>query len=168
MSPPHFSGRRRLPAWATLMPLLALVACAGPQTLRVSPGQTEADMIAAMGQPTGRYPLPQGAQRVEYAKGPYGRVTFMIDLDASGRVKAADQVLTRQNFGKVVPGMSTQEVLMLLGRPGDRAPEFQNRETWSWRYETYDCLWARITIGPEGRTRSGVAYLEDPRCDASQ
>jgi len=151
-----------------LAPLALLVACAGPQVMKVGPGQSEAELLAAMGAPSGRYPLPDGAQRIEYAKGPMGRVTFMFDVDRSGRIKTAEQVLTRQSFGKVRPNMSKDEVQMILGRPGERQREYADKETWSWRYETYECLWAQVTFNAAGRAMDGISYQADPRCDISR
>lgn len=150
-----------------LLPLALLVACAGPQVLKVGPGQTEADMLTAMGQPSGRYPLANGAQLVEYAKGPMGRVTFMFEVDSSGRIKTAEQVLTRQHFGKVQPNMTKDAVRLILGRPGEVQREYMNKETWSWRYENYDCMWAQVTFNPKGFAMTGVSYEQDPRCDIS-
>jgi hypothetical protein len=151
-----------------LLPALLLSACAVLQPPLVQPGQTEADMLATMGQPTGRYALAGGAQRVEYATGPYGRYTWMVDLDAAGRVTTVQQVLTPQNFAKVNDSMMRDDVLRLLGRPAHKAGEYMNRQTWSWRYETFDCLWVRITFTAEGRVRGGASYLPDPRCDADR
>lgn len=156
----------RLGAGLLVLALGLLSACAVLQPPLARPGQTEAEMLATMGAPTGRYTLDAGAQRVEYAKGPFGRVTWMVDLDASGRITAVQQVLTRQNFAKVRHGMPRDELLRLLGRPADRAGEYMNRETWSWRFETYECEWVRVTLTAEGRVRGGASYLPDPRCDA--
>jgi hypothetical protein len=151
-----------------LWPLALLAACAGPQVMKVGVGQTEAEMLAAMGTPSGRYPLPDSSQRVEYAKGPMGRVTFMFDVDSSGRIKSAEQVLTRQQFSKIRPNMTKDEVQLILGRPGERQPEYMNKETWSWRYETYECLWAQMTFNAAGRAMDGISYQADPRCDISR
>lgn len=153
-----------------VLPLALLAACStvGPQTLRVGPGQTEAEMLAAMGPPTGRYPLPNGAQRVEYARGPMGKVTFMLEVDSSGRIKTAEQVLQRQYFSKVTVNMTQDEVQRILGRPGERHREYMNKETWSWRYDNYDCLWAQVTFNAAGRAMTAVAYDREPRCDVSQ
>lgn len=160
------AARRRLGAGLLVLALGLLSACASLQPPLARPGQTEAQMLATMGTPTGRYTLDAGAQRVEYATGPFGRVTWMVDLDASGRITAVQQALTRQNFAKVRHGMPRDELLRLLGRPADRAGEYMNRETWSWRFETYDCEWVRVTLTAEGRVRGGASYLPDPRCDA--
>ena len=161
-------GFRLRRALLLLAPLVLLAACAGPQVMKVGPGQTEAELLAAMGSPSGRYPQPDGAQRVEYAKGPMGRVTFMFDVDQGGRIKTAEQVLTRQNFGKIRPNMNKDEVQMILGRPGERQREYMDKETWSWRYETYDCLWAQVTFNAAGRAMDGISYQADPRCDISR
>ncbi len=152
--------------WLAVAGLLALSACATLRPPLASPGQTEAEALAVMGQPTGRYALDQGRQRLEFAKGPYGRVTWMLDLSPDGRVVSVQQVLTAQNFDAVRNGMSRDELLRLLGRPAARASEYMNRETWSWRYETYECLWVRVTLTAEGRVRGGASYLPDPACDA--
>lgn len=145
--------------------LAALAGCAALQPPQAAIGQTEAQVLASLGTPTSRYTLPAGAQRLEYATGPYGRTTLMVDLGGDGRVTATAQVLTEANFAKVRDGMPRDEVLRLLGRPADRAGEFMNRQTWSWRYPTYDCLWARITFEPDGKVRGGASLMPDPRCD---
>ena len=77
-------------------------------------------------------------------------------------------MLTEANFAKVRHGMSRDEVLLMLGRPAEKAGEYMNRQTWSWRYPTYECQWARITFEPTGRARGGASLLPDPRCDADQ
>ncbi len=159
--------RWRLPAaLLSVAWLAAMSGCAMLQPRLAQPGQSEADMLSIMGQPTGRYALDGGAQRVEYAKGPQGRVTWMVDLDRAGRVSAVQQALTPANFAAVRHGMPRDALLRLLGRPGHRAGEYMNRETWSWRFETYDCLWVRVTLTAEGRVRGGASYLPDPQCDA--
>lgn len=150
---------------AALLLAAALAGCASLQPLQAAIGQTEAQVLATLGTPTSRYTLPAGGQRLEYATGPYGRTTLMVDLGGDGRVTGSAQVLTEANFAKVRDGMPRDEVLRLLGRPADKAGEFMNRQTWSWRYPTYDCLWARITFEPDGKVRGGAALMTDPRCD---
>jgi hypothetical protein len=154
---------RRLSALAVVC-LLAACAIQHPADLRAQ--QSEAEVLDAMGQPTGRYLLDGGAQRLEFARGPSGRVTWMVDLDAAGRVTQYAQVLEPGHFARVVDGMPEDELLRLLGRPADRQGEWQDRETWSWRYETNDCLWARVTLGADRRVQGGTAILFDPACDA--
>lgn len=155
-------SRRGRTAWLLALPLVLLGACASPPASKLSPGQTEADMLARMGQPTGRYPLTGGAQRVEYATGPNGKVTWMVDLDASGRVKAVEQVLTPANFARVRHAMPVHDLLLLLGRPCDKSRERGDRETWSWRYENAEGLWARVTIA-YAQVSGEVLLVPDPQ-----
>lgn len=170
--PQHLLSTPARLAWRTLLVagMVLLSACAGLprsfQAPQAMPGQTEAEVLAGLGQPTSRYTLPAGGQRLEYATGPYGRTTVMVDLGADGRVNTSQQVLSEANFAKITDGMPRDAVLRLLGRPADKAGEYMNRQTWSWRYPTYECLWARITFEPDGKVRGGASFLPDPRCDA--
>jgi hypothetical protein len=150
---------------AVLAALLVLAGCATQRPAPAQPGQTEAQVLQQLGQPTGRYAMEGGVQRLEYATGPFGRTTWMVDIGRDGRVVAAEQVLTERYFAQVVPGMTQQQVLRLLGRPADMAGEYRGRRTWSWRFETNDCLWVRVTFGPEGEVIGGAATMFDPRCD---
>jgi len=145
---------------------LWLAACASLEPARtLAVGQTEAQVRQAMGAPTGRHALPGAITRLEFARGPAGRTTWMVDLDASGRVTAFEQVLHEASFLRATAGMSTDELLRLFGRPAHRAIDHGRRETWYWRYPTNDCLWFNVTFSPEGRTLAGGGYMTDPSCD---
>ena len=145
--------------------LLGLVTACG--TPAPHPGQTEAELRAQMGPAAGRYPLAGGGQRLEFARGPAGRLTWMVDLDAAGRALRSEQVLDAAHFAQVQPGMAADDLLRLLGRPAAKQGEWQQRETWSWRYETNDCLWFRVTLGADRRVQHGGAYMTDPACDTN-
>jgi hypothetical protein len=118
-----------------------LVACAGyapPKDMHV--GMPEAEVVQAMGQPTGRYPLPDGAVRLEFARGPYGFETFMVDLDAQGRVLKWEQVLDRWHFDAVIPGMTSEQLLRYIGRPSEQMGMMRDGKIWTYRYFNNDCL----------------------------
>jgi len=140
-----------------------LAACA--ITPPVQPGQTESDVRAAFGTPTGSYALPGGGQRLEYSRQPFGRVTYMVDMDPTGHVAVVNQVMQQRYFAQVTDGMAGDDLLRLLGRPAERAGEWQHRETWSWRYPTNDCLWFRVTLSAEHRVINGGSHMIDPACD---
>jgi len=148
---------------------VALAGCAALTRPPPQPGQSEADALQRLGNPTARYPMADGATRLEFARGPYGRETWMVDLDSAGRVTAADQVLDEAHFyafQQRAPGMPRDELLRTLGRPGERkGGGWQGGEVWSWRYPTNDCLWFQVSIGNDGVVRDG-AFAIDPRCDA--
>ena len=163
--PAHWPNR---PArWPALALAAALAGCAIPQPGRVQAGQAEPELLAAMGKPTGRYPLADGAQRLEFAQGPLGVRTWMVDLDAQGKVVKIRQVMDSYYFDQVQDGMSRDALLRLLGRPASRQGEWQNRETWSWRYDNTDCLWLRVTLDANGKVWGGASTLPDPMCDPS-
>ncbi len=146
-----------------LMMVGSLAACiTRPPAL----GQGQTEVLRDWGPPTSRYALADGGQRLEYATGPYGRTTWMIDLDAGDRVTRARQVLNEEAFYDFQvrgPGMNRDDVLRTLGRPGERRHGWQGGEVWSWRYPTNDCLWFQASLNDAGRVTSG-SYGIDPTC----
>jgi hypothetical protein len=170
--PVPFAARTASLAPALVLVLtLALSACAGPWN--VQPGQTQAEVQSLYGPPTGRYALPGGGTRLEYATGPFGRHTWMFDIGTDGRVVAANQVLNERSFlvlaeriGAEPGGLPAAEVLATIGRPGERRRVgWTGGETWSWRYPTNDCLWFQVSVTPQGQATS-AGYGIDPTCDA--
>jgi hypothetical protein len=140
-------------------------ACAVPLP---GTGESRDAVLARWGQPTSRYVMPAGAERLEYATGPFGRMTWMIDIDAAGRVTATSQVLNEAHFAAFqgrAPGMSRDELLRELGRPGEvRTAGWRGGELWSWRYPTNDCLLFQVTLTPANKV-DGAGYNIDPVCD---
>lgn len=139
-----------------------LAACATPP----APDTPRAAVLRAWGPPTASYPLEGAGQRLEYASGPYGRTTWMFDLNADGRVTRARQVLTESELFQVqsTPSLDRQALLRWIGSPGERRGAHGGGETWSWRYDTNDCLWFQASIAPDGRVL-GASFGLDPSCD---
>jgi len=158
---------RLAPRLAALALAVTLAACAGPGITPLPPAADEAAVRQAWGAPTGRYALPAGS-RLEYASGPYGLTTWMVDLDAAGRVVALKQVLDEANLYAVqgrLPGMTRAELLLTLGRPGERRHGgWQGGEVWSWRFYNAFCRWFQVSIGDDGIVRDG-AFGPDPLCE---
>jgi hypothetical protein len=155
---------------------LTLAACAlsaalglacttyGPPSLTA--GATVADATRALGAPTGEYALPGGAKRLEFARGPLGKHTYMLDFDAQGRMLNWAQVLTEARFNAVLRGTPKDEVLLALGRPSEQSRlGWQNQTVWSYRFETLFCRWFQVGIDEAGRV-ADTAYLPDPMCEA--
>ena len=103
----------------------------------LTPGvTTEAQIRDQMGQPETERALPDGGKRLEYPRGPQGTTTYMVDVDARGKLVAVTQVLTAQNFARVRIGMTQDEVRQLLGKPGEVAVYRLKPETvWSWKWQ---------------------------------
>ncbi len=156
-------SRLLLPA---LSAAILLGACA---PVPPAPGTSASDVQAAWGRPTASYALPDGKSRLEYATGPFGRTTWMVDLDAGGRVVASRQVLGEAEFLQVqtAGAISRDELLRWLGTPGERkhGGALVGGELWSWRYPTNDCLWFQVSLSAAGVV-TGSGYGIDPRCDA--
>jgi hypothetical protein len=143
-----------------------LAACSSYGTGSLRGGETAAQVVADMGEPTGRYPLPGGGQRLEFARGPFGKHAFMVDLDAAGRVQHWEQVLREDLFNQVVPGMTSDELRFRFGRPSDVMGIWRGGTVWSWRYESPFCQWFRVTVEPDGRVRD-AGYGPDPVCEVN-
>jgi hypothetical protein len=149
---------------AALIAILASCASYGPGRVRV--GQSADEVAQAMGQPTGRYALAGGAERLEYARGPYGLHTYMIDLDAAGRVTGWAQVLDDAHFAQIAPGQSRDDVLPRLGHPSDtRYIGWQKLVVWAYRYDTPMCQWFQVSFDTHWSV-ADVSYGPDPRCEA--
>lgn len=156
-----------------LLPLLAAAVLAGCVSLRgpqLAIGQTEAELVAQLGPPTGRYAMPDGVQRLEWATGPLGRHTWMVDIGRDGRSLWFDQVLNSAHladFARRAPGMEIPQLLRELGRPAERSHGgWAGGQTWSWRYPTNDCLWWQVSIGRDGKV-IGAGQGIDPLCDVN-
>jgi hypothetical protein len=151
--------------WLALL-CLSLTACT---TVVPQLGASEQEAILQMRPLTARYAMPDGGVRLEFARGPYGRETWMIDVDNAGRVVAVQQVLGEAKlaeFQKRAPGMSRDELLRTLGTPGEkRSGGWQPGQVWSWRFPTNDCLWFQVSMGDDGVVKDG-AFAIDPICDA--
>lgn len=149
-----------------LMLVAGLGACSsyGPPSLAA--GASVADATRALGPATGDYPLPSGARRLEFARGPFGKHTYMLDFDAQGRLLHWAQVLTEARFNAVLAGMPKDEVLRALGHPSEQSRLGWQRQTvWSYRYESVFCRWFQVGIDEAGRV-TDTAYLPDPLCEA--
>ena len=104
-----------------------LAACAGPP---LQTGASRDEVLQRYGTPTRTLPLAAGT-RLLYSFQPAGQSAMVADLDASGRLVVARQVLTPQNFarlGQVAIGQWTRaDVENELGRPAlvDRVASWQ-------------------------------------------
>jgi hypothetical protein len=157
----------RLLSWPVAAVLAGLVsACTSYGTGSLRGGETAGEVLKDMGPPTGRYPLPGGGSRLEFARGPFGKHTFMVDLDADGHVRHWDQVLREDLFNQVVPGMTSEELRFRFGRPSHVNGIWRGATVWSWRYESPFCQWFQVTVEPDGHVRD-AGYGPDPLCEVN-
>jgi len=129
--------------------ILGLAGCDQQRIAELEEGvATEADVRARFGEPEkiweardmASLPLPgaaaePGARTLEYNRQPAGNVNYMITIGPDGKMTALRQVLTPQNFARVLPGMSMEQVRKMLGKPMKITPYALKREThYDWRY----------------------------------
>ncbi|MGL6112523.1 MAG: outer membrane protein assembly factor BamE domain-containing protein [Rubrivivax sp.] len=142
---------------------LVLAACASPGPADLKPGATAAEITAQMGNPRATFALPNGGKRLEFAG--RGARTYMLDVDAAGRLVDATQVLNEDNFRNIKPGMTREQVLMTLGQPANVGPGGrQGGQVWSYHFQNTQCLWFQVAIGDDGRTPSGGTQSMLPAC----
>jgi hypothetical protein len=106
-------------ACAALPAILLLSACAGLGGPALTPGATEADVVARLGRPTNVYPVADG-RLLEYMHGPMGQTTDMAKIGPDGRLQSFEQVLTMEKFARIIPDQTRQEqVLRTVGAPSE-------------------------------------------------
>ena len=157
------------PHRSTLAAALAALVAGGCAFINpvasVPPGSSLADATRTLGRPTGEYALPSGGKRLEFARGPYGKHTWMLDFDAAGALRTTTQVLTEPNFDAVRAGMSRDEVLRAIGHPSETRPLALQRQTvWSYRYVSPFCRWFEVGLDAGGKVVDS-SYAPDPMCE---
>ena len=112
-----------------------LPACDGINLPKLKPGLTTAQEVRQiMGPPTMEWSDADGTQTWEYPRTPGGIVNYMIVFGADQVLREVRQVLTDENFARVSPGMSRDEIRRLLGQPANVLSFPLKKETvWDWK-----------------------------------
>ena len=141
--------RKVVIAMGLLSTVLGLVGCDQQRVAELEEGvATESDVRARFGEPEKIWdaadmastPQPgaaafPGSKTFEYSRQPEGQVNYMITIGADGKMSALRQVLSPQNFAKVLPGMPMETVRKMLGKPMKITPYALSQTThYDWRY----------------------------------
>jgi outer membrane protein assembly factor BamE (lipoprotein component of BamABCDE complex) len=123
---------------------------------------TEQDVVRLFGPPVATRTLPAGKGLV-YPLGPQGAHTLLLRIGADGRYQGRENLLTRENFARLGPGMSGEEVTALLGPPGSvRRYPLKKLTAWEWRFQDgIDTRMFVVMFDLAGRVVS-TAVEEDP------
>jgi hypothetical protein len=122
--------RRRLRLAAAALLVAGCAALAPPD---FPPGTPMAEVEARMGKPPGVAKAPDGDTLWQF---PTGQRTYVVRFGADQRVRSIEQVMTLQQFAKIRPGLTRDEVRALLGPPGQTTTFGRlNEEVWSYRYQ---------------------------------
>lgn len=123
---------------AAVLALVSLLA-GGCDSQRISELQeglsTEVDVRDRFGVPDNVWDEGDGARTLEYNRQPAGQRNYMITIGPDGRMSALRQVLTPENFARVLPGMDLHAVRRMLGKPAKVTPfALKNEIHHDWRY----------------------------------
>jgi hypothetical protein len=125
--------------------LLFLAGCASYNGYTLKPGvSTEAEVRAVMGAPAAEFVNGDGSRRLAYPRGPLGTQTFLADVGADGKVIAVRGVLLDETFYQIHPGMTRDEILRLIGPPGETMA-FPRLSQVAWDYRFVD-TWGYLAI----------------------
>ena len=102
--------------------------------------------------------------RLDFLRGPMGKHTYFVYFDDQGKAVRFEQVLTEERFARMVPDMSVDDVVLLIGRSRSTFGLARNRGfVWSYRYENPLCQWFQVEFTSEGKVRS-AGYSKPPEC----
>lgn len=112
-SAPALHTRQWLLWLLLVLAALQLAACASLPPPR--PFTTEAEALAARGEPTRRWHNDDGTTTLEYATQPNGETCLMVQVDAGGMVLRQWDALAPVNLARVQVGMDMEQIARLLG-----------------------------------------------------
>jgi hypothetical protein len=151
--------RRAIVATAVL-----LSACAVDRLPNlVTPGTAATQVEAELGKPVAQGVLPDGQPYWDYTLQPFGYHNYRVSYGPDERVRAVQDLLTKDNIARIAPGLSREQVLDILG-PSRRPDRYANGTTsLSWRYEDYGVIkLLHVIFDPSDRVQ--WSYSEwDPR-----
>lgn len=153
----------------TLAVMLPLTGCATFEPSRPYAYTTEAEVIAARGEPTRRWHNDDTTTTLEYATQPDGDTCLMVQIDAGGIVLRQWDALDEENLARVRKGMSRDEVARLLGEHRAEQTFTQSGEVvWDWNVRSYGgqagtLFNVHFIDGKVVRTSRTQLYARDPR-----
>ena len=127
---------KRIWTMGLISALLALGACDNQRISELEEGvASEADVKSRFGEPEKIWDAPGGGRTFEYNRQSAGAKNYMITIGPDGKMSALRQVLTKENFAKIQPGMMMEDVRKMLGQPMKVTPYKLSNEThFDWRY----------------------------------
>ncbi|HPT50798.1 MAG TPA: outer membrane protein assembly factor BamE [Accumulibacter sp.] len=126
----------RFPSLMAGLLCLALSACDADKLARLQPGVSSADDVKnTMGTPALEWKEADGTRFWEYPRTPEGVVNYRVTIAPDGKFREIRQLLTEENFARITPGMSRDNVRFLLGRPA-RQRHFSLKREWVWDWKT--------------------------------
>ncbi len=112
-----------------------LAACDAVTLNELKPGvSTGYEVRDKLGKPGIEWRNDDGSVTWEYTRQPEGTECFMATLGPDNVLKSLENVLTPQNFARVQPGWTKDQVRRLLGKPRSvQSFALKKEEVWDWR-----------------------------------
>jgi outer membrane protein assembly factor BamE (lipoprotein component of BamABCDE complex) len=130
---------------ATLAVALVLSACAAYDGFTLRAGaSSETEVRGVMGTPAMEFTGDDGTKRLVYPRGPLGTQTFVASVGSDGVLREMTKVLTDDNFNRIRPGLTEQEILRMIGPPGETM-HFSRSDTHAWDYR-YNDTWGYLAV----------------------
>jgi outer membrane protein assembly factor BamE (lipoprotein component of BamABCDE complex) len=149
---------------------LGLAACdfIAEKKLKVGESTIE-DVRKLMGKPEMIWEEKDGSQTHEYARSPEGHQTYMVMIGADGKYKGMKNILVNDEFQKVRPGMTRDDIRRLLGKPTEIVTfKLKSEEVWSWRHmnEQHKSEMFNVHFDLDGKAKTTSKSM-DPRTQAT-
>lgn len=145
--------------------LVLLVGCDPQRIEKLEEGvSTEVEVRKQFGDPVTITVEPDGSKTMDYPRQPEGWTNYVIKIGPDGKMSSLRQLLNKDNFARVQPGLGQQEVRNLLGRPAKQQRfDLKKEEVWDWRFKNgQESKMFSVTFSSEGKvTATGVG--DDPR-----
>jgi hypothetical protein len=104
----------------------------------------EGEVRGVMGAPAVEFGSDDGGKDLIYPRGPLGTQTFIAHVDRGGILGEIRPVLKDEVFRRIQPGMTENDVLRMIGPPGDKM-HFALSNTTAWDYRFVD-TWSYTAI----------------------
>jgi outer membrane protein assembly factor BamE (lipoprotein component of BamABCDE complex) len=135
----------KIPFFLALGFAIALSGCASYSGSSLRPGASnEGEVRGVMGAPALEFTGEDGSRRLVYPRGPLGTQTFVARLGQDGVLQEMKQVLGDDTFNRIRPGLTEQEILHMIGPPGETM-HFARTDTTAWDYR-YTDSWGYVAV----------------------
>ena len=95
----------------------------------------EGEVRGVMGAPALEFTAEDGGKDLVYPRGPLGIQTFIAHVDRGGILEEIRPVLKDDVFYRVRPGLTKDQVLRMIGPPGETMHFARSDQTaWDYRY----------------------------------
>ena len=145
---------------------MTLVGCDPQRVEKLEEGvSTEIDVRKQFGDPATVTAEADGTRTLDYPRQPEGWTNYVVRIGADGKMSSLRQLLNNDNFARVKPGQTQQDVRNILGRPAATVPyALKQQEVWDWRCKPsgHESKLFSVTFDSNGRVVS-TALADDPR-----